>query len=124
MLHKNQSRHHDSLQQSHIYFSSCFLVFFYDVRLRGGKSLCKINVTLDVTTVGWGFACALSLPTRKLLTSTAELSSIYLTTTASSYNLQQGRQQIESQTVSKFLLPKDSDTDPNHPVSPKATSFL
>lgn len=86
-----------------------------------------MNVTLDVTTVGCRIGHALSLPTHKVLTSTAELSSIYLTILAYSEQFKPGRQQIASQTVSKYHLPKDEmeiRMDPNHPMSPTAALFL
>lgn len=74
--------------------------------------------------MGWRTSHALSLPTYKALTSTAALSGIFLTIVAYSEDFQAGRQQIVSQTVSNYHLPKNEDMDPNHPASPTAALFL
>lgn len=52
--------------------------------------------------IGW----ALSLPPHEVLTSTPALSSFYVTIIASSEEFPPGQQQIGSQTVSKYHLPK------------------
>lgn len=95
-----------------------------DVRLRGGRiqSLYKINVTLDVISVGWRVCRALSLPTCwRLLHYQRSISQLLLPLRIFS----QEDNRFGSQIFSKYLLTaKDDDTDPCHPVSPTAASFL